>query len=371
MTVHTHAPDSFRASHAIHGSVHLPLDDDAGESVEQDDLTIDSVVGHLEAVPEEALLLQVGNSETASLRQFITAAQHAPMLTLQQEQTYFEAILHERALMQRGAHVDAGVAQKARHARDQLVRSHMRLVISTSRVHAGYEIAMDDLIQEGAVGLLKAIDRFDPANGARLNTYALHWIRAEIQERVIRNSRMSKVATTKAQRKLFFNLHTMKRSMRISAGLGATAAAGRGVTDKEVSVIAARLNVEPHEVREMDLRLSGVDHSLEQILDDEVGNPLHSAYAVMLSDFSHTPDAMLERRREYIQSTRGISQALDVLDARSRHIIESRWLVDEDEQLTLVELAKVYGVSTERVRQIEAGALKKLRSALGESCIVN
>lgn len=320
-----------------------------------------------------------GISETASDKMFITAAQMAPMLSAEQEADHFAVILRERSLTQQGVQPDASMARRASRARDQLARSHMRLVIAVARQHGGYGMIEKDLIQEGAVGLLKAIERFEPGNGARLSTYAMYWIRAEIQEHVIRNNRMVKTATTKSQRKLFFNLRSMKRSMRLSSQVAADEVKLQaGVTSREVSLIAAELNVELHEVREMDVRLSGIDYSLEQALieghhygEDRKSGAAFGVIAPILSDFTHSPEVLLERRREYLQATQGIADALDTLDARSKHIIESRWLADEDEQMTLVDLAKHYGVSAERIRQIEAGALKKLRTELGASHIVN
>ena len=230
----------------------------------------------------------------------------------------------------------------ARH----LVLSHLRLVVAVSRNYLGYGLPQADLIQEGNIGLMKAVRRFDPERGVRLVSFALHWIRAEIHEHVLRNWRLVKIATTKAQRKLFFNLRSMKTS---SAAL----------TPDEANKIAADLGVKPEEVFEMEKRISGGDVSLDPTPGDEDSvSPI--AY---LSDAEDEPSQILERAQMAANRTAGLRSAMSKLDARSRRIIEARWLREED-SATLQELANEYGVSAERIRQIESKALKTMRSEM-------
>ncbi|HET8875246.1 MAG TPA: RNA polymerase sigma factor RpoH [Casimicrobiaceae bacterium] len=228
----------------------------------------------------------------------------------------------------------------------QLVLSHLRLVVAVSRNYLGYGLPQADLIQEGNIGLMKAVRRFDPERGVRLVSFALHWIRAEIHEHVLRNWRLVKIATTKAQRKLFFNLRSMKTS---SAAL----------TPDEANKIAADLGVKPEEVFEMEKRISGGDVSLDPTPGDEDSvSPI--AY---LSDAEDEPSQILERAQMAANRTAGLRSAMSKLDARSRRIIEARWLREED-SATLQELANEYGVSAERIRQIESKALKTMRSEM-------
>jgi RNA polymerase sigma-32 factor len=228
----------------------------------------------------------------------------------------------------------------------QLVLSHLRLVVAVSRNYLGYGLPQADLIQEGNIGLMKAVRRFDPERGVRLVSFALHWIRAEIHEHVLRNWRLVKIATTKAQRKLFFNLRSMKTS---SAAL----------TPDEANKIAADLGVKPEEVFEMEKRISGGDVSLDPTPGDEDSvSPI--AY---LSDAEDEPSQILERAQMAANRTAGLRSAMSKLDARSRRIIEARWLREED-SATLQELADEYGVSAERIRQIESKALKTMRSEM-------
>jgi RNA polymerase sigma-32 factor len=228
----------------------------------------------------------------------------------------------------------------------QLVLSHLRLVVAVSRNYLGYGLPQADLIQEGNIGLMKAVRRFDPERGVRLVSFALHWIRAEIHEHVLRNWRLVKIATTKAQRKLFFNLRSMKTS---SAAL----------TPDEANKIAADLGVKPEEVFEMEKRISGGDVSLDPTPGDEDSvSPI--AY---LSDAEDEPSQILERAQMAANRTAGLRSAMAKLDARSRRIIEARWLREED-SATLQELANEYGVSAERIRQIESKALKTMRSEM-------
>ena len=229
----------------------------------------------------------------------------------------------------------------------QLVLSHLRLVVAVSRNYLGYGLPQADLIQEGNIGLMKAVRRFDPERGVRLVSFALHWIRAEIHEHVLRNWRLVKIATTKAQRKLFFNLRSMKRS---SAAL----------TQSEADAIAAKLGVKPEEVLEMETRISGGDVSLDPAPGDEES----VTPAAYLTSSDDEPAQILERLETASNRSNGLRTAMAQLDDRSRRIIEARWLRDDDDTATLQELADEYGVSAERIRQIESKALKTMRSQM-------
>ncbi|HMR71179.1 MAG TPA: RNA polymerase sigma factor RpoH [Rubrivivax sp.] len=247
-------------------------------------------------------------------------------------------------------------------AAGQLVLSHLRLVVAISRQYLGYGLPHGDLIQEGNVGLMKAVKRFDPEQGVRLVSYAIHWIKAEIHEFILRNWRMVKVATTKAQRKLFFNLRSMKQALKGDATDGQTYR--DTLTPEEVAGMARDLNVRPDEVVEMETRLTGGDVPLEPGNDDsdEAWGPIH-----YLADDRDEPTRALEARHRDWLAHDGVAQALAVLDPRSRRIVEQRWLaVDDDGSggMTLHELAAEYGVSAERIRQIEVAAMKKMRKAL-------
>ena len=247
-------------------------------------------------------------------------------------------------------------------AAGQLVLSHLRLVVSISRQYLGYGLPQGDLIQEGNVGLMKAVRRFDPEQGVRLVSYALHWIKAEIHEYVLKNWRMVKLATTKSQRKLFFNLRSMKQGLKSRAS--DDNAHRNTLTPDEVEAMAQQLNVKPHEVVEMEMRLSGGDVALEPQNDD--GEEGFGPIAYLADDASEPTRQLESRQREWLSSD-GIGQALDVLDARSRRVVEERWLKVNDDAsggMTLHELAADYGVSAERIRQIEVAALKKMRKAL-------
>jgi RNA polymerase sigma-32 factor len=230
----------------------------------------------------------------------------------------------------------------------QLVLSHLRLVVAVSRKYVGYGLPQADLIQEGNIGLMKAVRRFDPERGVRLVSFALHWIRAEIHEHILRNWRLVKIATTKAQRKLFFNLRSMK------AGPGA-------LTRKEASSIAKDLGVKPEEVFEMETRLSGQDIALEPQPGEEGETMTPIAY---LTDTEAEPAQILERAETSRNRSDGLRHALAKLDPRSREVIEARWL-REDDKATLQNLADQYGVSAERIRQIESKALKVMRGQMG------
>jgi RNA polymerase sigma-32 factor len=228
----------------------------------------------------------------------------------------------------------------------QLVLSHLRLVVSIARGYLGYGLPHADLIQEGNIGLMKAVKRFDPSRGVRLVSFAMHWIKAEIHEYVLKNWRMVKVATTKAQRKLFFNLRSMKPG-------------SEALSSDQVADIAHRLSVKPEEVVEMETRLSGHDLALEANDDDEES----FAPIAYLADSTGEPMRVLEARaREHVENN-GLHAALSSLDERSRRIVEARWL-NEEASATLHDLAAEFGVSAERIRQIEVKAMQKMRAYL-------
>jgi RNA polymerase sigma-32 factor len=266
-----------------------------------------------------------------TIEAYISTVNRLPVLTPEQE-----------SALARRLRDDEDIA-----AARELVLSHLRLVVSVARQYLGYGLPHADLIQEGNVGLMKAVKRFDPERGVRLVSFAVHWIKAEIHEYIVRNWRMVKVATTKAQRKLFFNLRSMRPD-------------GQTLDSKQVDEIAAHLNVRKEDVREMEVRLSGREMSLENQDDDE------DSYAPIayLSDEGHDdPTQVLERRAEDMMRGAGLDRALDSLDPRSRRIVQARWLQD-DSGATLHELAEEFGVSAERIRQIEVAAMKKMRLAL-------
>ena len=284
-----------------------------------------------------------------NLDAYISAANRLPLLT-QEEEVSLARRLRESA--------DVAAA-------GQLVLSHLRLVVSISRQYLGYGLPHGDLIQEGNVGLMKAVKRFDPDQGVRLVSYAMHWIKAEIHEYILKNWRMVKVATTKAQRKLFFNLRSMKQTMKDDASDVDTHR--NTLTQGEVDMMARQLNVKREEVLEMETRLSGGDVALEPQTDDSEESYAPIAY---LADESNEPTRVIEAQRRDWLASDGISKALDALDKRSRRIVEERWLKVNDDNsggMTLHDLAGEYGVSAERIRQIEVAAMKKMRKALGEA----
>lgn len=235
----------------------------------------------------------------------------------------------------------------------QLVLSHLRVVVSVARGYAGYGLPQADLIQEGNIGLMKAVKRYDPDRGVRLVSFALHWIRAEIHEFVVRNWRLVKIATTKSQRKLFFNLRSMKQGLQ-------------PLKPQQVTEIAQQLNVSEQDVLEMDARFSGHEIALESSGSDEEDSysPIH----YLADSEAHEPSRILENsQQEYAQST-GLVNALASLDARSRRIVEARWL-NEAHAATLHELAAEFDVSAERIRQIEQKAMRKMQAALTVSAV--
>ncbi len=270
-------------------------------------------------------------SPTSSLESYIHAVNAIPLLSAEREVELGRRLRESDDL-------DA--------ARD-LVLSHLRLVVSVARNYMGYGLPQADLIQEGNVGLMKAVRRFDPGRGVRLASFAIHWIKAEIHEYVLRNWRLVKVATTKAQRKLFFNLRSMK-------GSSAT------LTPTEVSAMAKTLDVKETDVVEMESRMQGRDLTIDPSPEDgeERVGPI-----AFLADASEGPAEEFERHQTESLETKGLARALESLDARSRRIVEARWL-REDDARTLHELADEFGVSAERIRQIEAKALQKMKASL-------
>jgi RNA polymerase sigma-32 factor len=280
---------------------------------------------------------------------YIGAVNRVPLLT-QEEETEFARRLRD--------HDDLAAAGR-------LVVSHLRLVVSISRKYLGYGLPHGDLIQEGNVGLMKAVKRFDPEQGVRLVSYAMHWIKAEIHEYILKNWRMVKVATTKAQRKLFFNLRSMKQSLKDDAADDDTHRTT--LTQGEVDTLATSLNVKREEVLEMETRLSGGDVALEPQNDD--GEESYAPIAYLADDASEPTRVLEAKNRDWLAAD-GIALALESLDARSRRIVEERWLKVNDDSsggMTLHDLAAEYGVSAERIRQIEVAAMKKMRKALAES----
>jgi RNA polymerase sigma-32 factor len=277
--------------------------------------------------------------DLGNLDAYIKAANSAPVLTAEEERNL--------AIRMRDYNdVDAAQA---------LIISHLRLVISVARGYLGYGLSHGDLIQEGNIGLMKAVRHYDPDKGVRLMTFAVHWIRAEIQEYIVRNSHMVKLATTHAQRKLFFNLRQMKKT-------------DQALTNAQAEDIAEKLNVKPKEVLEMEKRLSGPDASLDTPLDEEGDS---SVTAVdMLSDKSDEPVEILEKADELQLEQVGLKKAIEQLDPRSRRI-EARWFHENDEgevkAVSLATLAKEFGISIERVRQLEKQAIAKLKKILTES----
>jgi RNA polymerase sigma-32 factor len=272
-----------------------------------------------------------------NLDAYITAVNRIPLLTADEE--------HSHALRLRDQNdLDAARA---------LILSHLRLVVSVSRQYLGYGLPQADLIQEGNVGLMKAVKRFDPDRGVRLVSFALHWIKAEMHEYILKNWRLVKVATTKAQRKLFFNLRSMKPDQH-------------ALSPEAVSDIARQLNVRETDVSEMEMRLTGGDTALEPAGADD-GEDDFAPIAYLAAPDAE-PTAQLENRDRDRLQTEGIEQALSSLDPRSRKIVETRWLRDDMEggSRTLQDLADEYGVSAERIRQIEAKALKKMKVALAD-----
>ncbi|MGA8276726.1 MAG: RNA polymerase sigma factor RpoH [Rhodanobacteraceae bacterium] len=268
-------------------------------------------------------------SALGSLDAYVQAVHRVPMLSQEEEQQLARNYAYDQDL----------------DSAKQLVMSHLRFVVHVARGYSGYGLQIGDLIQEGNIGLMKAVKRFDPEHGVRLVSFAVHWIRAEMHEFILRNWRIVKVATTKAQRKLFFNLRKSKKR------LGWMNAA-------EVETVAHELGVPAATVREMESRLNGRDVAFDAPVDtDDDPRPSPAAFLV---DGSTDPYESLEAESEHDSSLSTLQRGLTRLDDRSRDIIQRRWL-DDNNKTTLQELADEYGVSAERIRQIEANAMKKMR----------
>lgn len=284
-------------------------------------------------------LATLGSGAIGSIESYISSVNQIPMLTPEEEREYAERLQYQDDIQ----------------AAQALVLSHLRLVVSIARQYLGYGLPHADLIQEGNIGLMKAVKRFDVNRGVRLVSFAVHWIKAEIHEYVIRNWRMVRIATTKAQRKLFFNL----RSLRLDSST---------LEPDEIQGIADKLNVKPDEVVEMEIRLNGRDMSLDpgpgSRADDDEFTPID----YLSDEGENSPYEVIARRESEELQTHGLTAALESLDPRSRRIVESRWLQD-DGGLTLHQLADEFGVSAERIRQIEAAAMKKMRAFLGEDAM--
>lgn len=289
------------------------------------------------ATSADSALATLTLSPGGNLDAYIRAVQQFPMLSPEREA---ELALRLRTLN------DLEAAR-------ELVLSHLRLVVSVSRQFKGYGLPQADLIQEGNIGLMKAVKRFDPTRGVRLVSFAMLWIKAEIHEYILRNWQLVKIATTKAQRKLFFNLRSIKQALGVTDG----------VSDDQASLIARQLNVEPHDVLEMDQRLSGGDIAMEGRTED--GEESFAPIAYLAAPNADPAHVVESQQSERLQSE-GLLRALNALDERSREIVIARWLQDEDEggSATLQVLADRFGISAERVRQIESAALKKLRAHL-------
>ncbi|HYA20410.1 MAG TPA: RNA polymerase sigma factor RpoH [Burkholderiales bacterium] len=269
-------------------------------------------------------------SAAGSLESYIQAVNSVPLLTREQEVEYARRLRNNNDL----------------EAARQLVLSHLRVVVAIARGYLGYGLPQADLIQEGNIGLMKAVKRFDPERGVRLVSFAVHWIRAEIHEFILRNWRIVKIATTKAQRKLFFNLRSLKQGLE-------------PMRLEETMDVAHQLGVKSSEVSEMETRLSGHDVALEPAVDDdEAYSPI--AY---LSDPENEPSLILEREQASRLQATGLKRALESLDPRSRRIVEARWL-QENGSATLHDLAAEFKVSAERIRQLEEKAFNKMKTAM-------
>jgi RNA polymerase sigma-32 factor len=270
-------------------------------------------------------------SGAGSLDAYIQSVNRMPMLSAEQEQSLARRLRKDNDL----------------EAARELVLSHLRLVVSVARGYLGYGLPHADLIQEGNIGLMKAVKRYDPERGVRLVSFAIHWIRAEIHEYVLRNWRLVRLATTKAQRKLFFNLRSMKQGMA-------------PLTEKDAGRIARELNVKPEEVLEMEARMAGQELGFEAEAGDEESYAPANYLAANPED---EPSRVLEAAQDDRERSAGLRGALESLDARSRRIIETRWLKEKD-ALTLHDLADEFKVSAERIRQLEVKALEKMKKVM-------
>jgi RNA polymerase sigma-32 factor len=270
-------------------------------------------------------------ASAGSIEAYIQAVNRIPVLSAERERTLALRLRKENDLA----------------AARELVLSHLRLVVAVARGYLGYGLPHADLIQEGNIGLMKAVKRFDPARNVRLVSFAIHWIKAEIHEYVLRNWRLVKVATTKAQRKLFFNLRSMRQGLA-------------PLSSDEVARLAAELKVKPEEVTEMETRLAGRDTALDA---DDGEDGAYAPSQWLAADADAEPSRVLEMAQDRRLRSDGLRQALDTLDARSRRIIEARWL-KEKETATLHDLAAEFKVSAERIRQLEAKALAKMKQGM-------
>ncbi|MFA0084422.1 RNA polymerase factor sigma-32 [Vibrio sp. 10N.286.49.C2] len=270
-----------------------------------------------------------------SLDGYIRSVNSYPMLTPDEERGLAERLHYK-------GEIDAAKG---------LILSHLRFVVHVARGYSGYGLPMADLVQEGNIGLMKAVKRFNPEVGVRLVSFAVHWIKAEIHEYVLRNWRIVKVATTKAQRKLFFNLRKSKKRLG-------------WFNNGEVETVARELGVEPSEVREMESRLAAQDPTFEMPTDDDDTGVSYTAPSLYLEDRSSDLADNVEAENWENHTNTRLGHALSTLDERSQHIVRSRWL--NDNKSTLQDLADNYGVSAERIRQLEKNAMKKLKAAVGE-----
>jgi len=267
-----------------------------------------------------------------SIDAYIQAVNRIPMLSAEDERALAARLRQSNDL----------------EAAGQLVLSHLRLVVAIARGYLGYGLPHADLIQEGNIGLMKAVKRFDPARGVRLVSFAIHWIKAEIHEHILRNWRLVKVATTKAQRKLFFNLRSMKRGLA-------------PLTADEIRNVATTLKVKPEEVMEMETRLAGQDIAFEA--DDNDDEAAYAPVHYLAADPEAEPSRVLEAAEDGNVDAAGLRSALQALDPRSRRIVEARWLREKD-GATLHDLAAEFKVSAERIRQLEAKAMQKMKTVL-------
>lgn len=285
-------------------------------------------------IPASQNALALGFSgNLGNIDAYISAVNRIPMLTQEEEVSLARRLRDQNDLT----------------AAQSLILSHLRLVVSIARGYLGYGLPHADLIQEGNIGLMKAVKRFDPDQGVRLVSYAIHWIKAEMHEYILKNWRLVKVATTKAQRKLFFNLRSHKEGLD-------------SMTPSQVDALAKTLNVKREEVIEMEMRLSGRDVALEAPTDDEDDKFAPIAY---LSSEMNEPTKVMESKQYDRLQSEGLETALGKLDPRSRRIVEARWLANDDGSgATLHDLADEFGVSAERIRQIESVALKKMKGSL-------
>ena len=271
-----------------------------------------------------------------NLGAYISTVNQIPILTAEQEKELAERYYYDQDL----------------DAAKMLVMSHLRFVVHIARSYAGYGLPQGDLIQEGNLGLMKAVKRFDPNMGVRLVSFAVHWIKAEIHEYVIRNWRIVKIATTKAQRKLFFNLRSLKKS-------------SKKLTLEEAQSIANDLNVTAEQVLEMEGRLTAYDAAFEAQGDDDDEGSTYVAPALYLEDNRYDPARLVENENYEEQSTSALHEAMEQLDDRSRNILQRRWL--DDDKSTLHELAAEYNVSAERIRQLEKNAMEKIKVAMSSN----